>query len=94
MKHEDLSVSPPRFSRAELERLLEMSSAIRCECPNHLASLVSSLQAFERYSESCVQRNEQDAYVHQMLHRETGKARTLLEEALEKLCLHEGIPLK
>ena len=94
MKTNEFSVPPPRFSRAELERLLEVSSAIRCECPSHLASLVSSLQAFERYSETCINRNEKDAYVHQMLHAETGKARLLLEDALEKLCIHEGIPLK
>ena len=94
MNQQDLSVPPPRFSRAELDRLLEMSSAVRCECPNHLASLVSSLQAFERYSKTCINQNEKDAYIHQMLHAETAKARARLEEALEKLCIHEGIPLK
>ena len=45
----------------ELGKLLEVASAVQCECPNHLAQLVSGLQGFEDYSAGCANRNDADA---------------------------------
>ncbi|MEC7521478.1 MAG: hypothetical protein VYE22_16485 [Myxococcota bacterium] len=84
---------PRRFTPAQLGRLMEIQSAVDCECPNHLSQLVSSLAAFERYSAQCEDRGDADAEVHGMLHRETGRARALMEEALARLVAHEGIEL-
>ena len=84
---------PPRYSPATLGKLLEVSSAVQCECPNHLSQLVSSLQAFEEYSKHCENRNEADRQVHAMLYRYTAAARAVMEEALAGLVKHEGIQL-
>lgn len=84
---------PRRFTPAQLGRLMEIQSVVDCECPNHLSQLVSSLTAFERYSAQCEDRDDADAEVHGMLHRETGRARALMEEALARLVAHEGIEL-
>ena len=87
------NASPPprRFDDAQLARLLEISSAVDCECPNHLSSLISGLVAFEVYSRDCESRNEADADQHRRLAEGTAEARALMEDILVELCAHEGI---
>ena len=80
-----------RFDDAQLARLLEVSTAIDCECPNHLSSLVTGLVAFEQYSRECESRDEQDAAQHQRLAEGTAEARALMEQLLAEICEHEGI---
>ena len=80
-----------RFDDAQLARLLEVSTAIDCECPNHLSSLVTGLVAFEQYSRSCESRDDQDAAQHRRLAEGTAEARALMEQLLTELCEHEGI---
>lgn len=84
---------PPerRFSDAQLARLAEIASAVDCECPNHLSTLVSSLLAFERYARDCESRSAADAALHARLARGTGHARARLEDLLGALCQHDGI---
>ena len=84
---------PVRFSAEQLGRLQEIASSVDCECPNHLATLVTSLQGFEAYSAKCENKGEKDAAIHAMLHRETRRARVLMEDALSQLLVHEGIVL-
>lgn len=84
---------PPRYSPEQLGVLLEVSSAVQCECPNHLSQIVSSLQAFEEYSKHCENRNEADRQVHALLYRYTAAARAVMEEALTALVKHENIQL-
>ncbi len=84
---------PPLYSPEKLGKLLEVSSAVQCECPNHLSQLVSSLQAFEEYSKHCENRNEADRQVHALLYKYTAAARAVMEEALTALVKHENIQL-
>ena len=81
----------PLYSPEQLGVLLEVSSAVQCECPNHLSQIVSSLQAFEEYSKHCENRNEADRQVHALLYRYTAAARAVMEEALTALVKHENI---
>ena len=81
------------FSQAQLGRLQEITSSVRCECPNHMAELVSSLAAFEEYSKRCENSDAADAAMHAKLYRETSRARRLMEEALIALCRYERIDL-
>lgn len=74
--------TPPRFDAKQLARIAALSPAIRCECPNHLAELVTSLTAFEQYSSECANSSREDAALHQHLHRSTASARAILEECL------------
>ena len=83
----------PRFTDEQLGRLLEMSSTVQCECPNHVSGLVSKLRAFEEYSKSCESRNAADQQMHALLYRYSAAARVLMEEALEALLKHENIRL-
>lgn len=80
-----------RYSENQLGVLQQISNNIDCECPNHLAGIVLSLQAFESYALACEDKNEADAHIHQMLYNETVRAREVMEEALMKLCMFEKI---
>lgn len=83
--------TPRRFDDSQLARLLELTTAVDCECPNHLSSLISGLVAFEAYSRDCESRDEVDAAQHRRLAEGTGEARARMEELLVELCKHEGI---
>lgn len=104
-RRQDPSPPPPEASTSEhqsperrlgddqLARLLEISTALECECPNHLSSLVTSLVSFERYSRDCESRDEEDAAQHRRLAEGTAHARSVMERLLLDLCEHEGITL-
>ncbi len=81
------------FSPEQLVTISKRASAVKCECPQHLAQLLSSLVAFEDYSEECENRNEDDAELHAYLHRSTAQCRLQLEQALEHVMEVEGITL-
>ena len=84
---------PRLLSPTQLGRLQETATNVRCECPNHLAEIVTSLAAFEEYSKKCESTSEVDAQMHARLYRDTSRARRLLEEALVVLCRYEGVKL-
>ena len=86
-------VEAPRYSASQLGRLQQISTAIECECPNHLATLLQNLTDFESYSENCESRNTADAAIHRMLYESTARARSILERALDRLIVHEKIEL-
>lgn len=79
------------FTPKQLARLSRMAPAVRCECSQHLADLITSLAAFEAYSLECNNRAEEDAALHDLLHRATATARRELELALSKILESEGI---
>jgi DNA-binding transcriptional MerR regulator len=83
--------APPRFDVDALTTLSTASNKVGCECPRHLAELLLMVGSFERYSEQCASRNEEDALLHQELGRAAGQARTVLEEAMERLARAEGL---
>ena len=89
----DGSVPDRRFSARQLAHLLEITSSVDCECPNHLSKLVESLVAFEDYSKDCESRDAEDREIHAMLYRTTARARGVMEEALIVLMQHENIEL-
>lgn len=74
-----------RFTQQQLAYLGMITTAIDCECPQHLAQLVSALSAFEVYSANCANRNDDDAVLHRYLHRTTANARSMMERALERV---------
>jgi len=84
-------VTPRRFSPQQLANLTSVKNDIECECPKHLAQLVSDLSAFEIYSDRCANRDDEDAALHRYLHRTTAAARALVETALKKVAEAEGL---
>lgn len=81
----------PRFSDRALRRLAVLGASLECECPNHLAAILSQLVAFERYSQGCAADDPANAALHRMLTAETARARVVLEQMLSAVCRHEGL---
>jgi len=81
----------PAYTDAQLGLLRERKSRLACECPNHVAELVSSLVAFERYSRACANRDDDDAKMHRALASATAQARRTMEAALTELLHFEKI---
>ncbi len=79
-------IRPERFfSAGQLGWLKEARNGIECECPNHLASLIEALNAFEDYSAHCENRDEDDAVLHASLALGAAKARYRLENLLQSV---------
>lgn len=86
-------IPPRRFDGEALSRIAAASPTVRCECPHHLVQLVTSLIAFETYSQECESRNSDDAALHAFLHAATARARSTLESALARVVEAEDIQL-
>jgi hypothetical protein len=84
---------PRRYDDETLAQLATLSSTVKCECPRHLAELISSLSAFERYSTECESRSPRDAALHAFLHATASQARHLVEDALSHVLEVENIQL-
>lgn len=84
---------PPRFDEQFLAELSSASRTIECECPKHIVDLVLNLGAFERYSAECASRGPADVVLHLELQRAAGLARSVMEQALERVAIAEGLKL-
>jgi DNA-binding transcriptional MerR regulator len=86
-------IASRKYSDATLSRVAGISTNVLCECPRHVAELIAQLASFEEYSQECLNRNAEDAHLHAYLRSISGSARSLFENALEKIAQHEGIDL-
>ncbi len=87
-------ISSRKYSDETLARVAGISTNVLCECPRHVAELIAQLASFEEYSQECLNRNAADAHLHAYLRSISGSARSLFENALEKIAQHEGIDLR
>lgn len=86
-------ISSRKYSEETLNRVAGISTNVLCECPRHVAELISQLASFEEYSQECLNKSPEDAHLHAYLRSISGSARALFENALEKIAKHEGIDL-
>jgi hypothetical protein len=82
-----------KYSDQTLRRVAGISTDVLCECPKHVAELISQLASFEQYSQECLNQNADDARLHAYLRSISGSARAVFENALERIAAHEGIDL-
>ena len=87
------TIPPRKYSDAVLRRMAEISTSVLCECPRHLADLISTLNSFETYSQDCLSKSGEDARLHAYLTAVSGSARAMFEQALERVAAHENIDL-
>ncbi|MGF6182420.1 DNA-binding transcriptional MerR regulator [Massilia sp. UYP32] len=87
------AVAPPRFADEDLANIAAAGNRLTCECPRHLTELLMMVGSFERYSQHCASRNPEDAALHAELALASGRARVVLEAAMERLAIEEGLPL-
>lgn len=86
-------VAPPRFDEEALGNIIAAGNRIDCECPRHLSEILMMVASFERYSQQCAHRSPEEAALHARLALGAGRARVVLEDAMEHLALTEGLPL-
>jgi len=90
----DTSIVPSRrYDDLTLAKIADISPVVKCECPHHLAELVFSLTAFEKYTSECESLNLEDAELHAYLGNATAKARHIIETALDKVIEIENIQI-
>lgn len=82
------------YSNNELIKLSSTSPTIKCECPQHLSSMILKLIQFEVYSDECASRFKKDADLHKLLGNLTGHARSIMEHALGKVIEAESGSVK
>jgi hypothetical protein len=87
-------IASRKYSDQTLRRVAGISTNVLCECPRHVAELIAQLASFEEYSQECLNKNTEDAHLHSYLRSISGSARSLFENALEKIAQHEGIDLR
>ena len=87
------AIPPRRYDDATLARVAAISSSVLCECPRHVAEIISQLVSFEQYSQECLNKSSEDAQLHAYLHSVSGSARALFEHALDLVAKHEGLIL-
>jgi DNA-binding transcriptional MerR regulator len=85
--------APRRFNEEALANISNAGTSISCECPRHLSELLLMVGSFETYSAQCASRNPEDAQLHQGLELAAGRARVILEAAMEQLARTDGLPL-
>lgn len=81
----------PRFDTTDLVTLTTAMPKVACECPKHMAELITMLGQFEAYSADCESRQPADVALHAYLYRVAGHARALMEEALATVAQAEGV---
>jgi MerR family transcriptional regulator, light-induced transcriptional regulator len=86
-------VPPRKYSDATLQQVANSPNQVLCECPRHVAELISQLASFEQYSQECLNKSAEDAHLHAYLSSVSGSARALFEKALEMVAQHENITL-
>jgi len=87
-------VAPPRFDEEALGNIMTAAGIrLDCECPRHLSEILMMISSFERYSDQCAHRNPGDEALHARLKMAAGRARVVMEDAMEHLAITEGLPL-
>jgi len=85
-----VAAKPRQFAAMELSAAANLKSTLDCECPRHIAELITALANFEEYSASCSVDNWHDAAVHSCIYAYTGQARHLMEKALQAVLEERG----
>ena len=91
---EETQVSTDRvLSDRQLLAISSSTPKVKCECPQHMSALVSSLTGFEDYCARCEVESPEDTILHAHLGKEVAKARHLVEKALVYLCETDQIEI-
>lgn len=88
-----VTIPARKYDDATLARMAGISTNMLCECPRHVAEIISQLVSFEQYSQECLNKSTEDAHLHSYLHSVSGSARALFEHALQMVAEHEGLVL-
>lgn len=92
-REESDDAKPRMLSERQLQAIASSTTQVKCECPQHMSTLVSSLTGFEDYCARCEIESPEDTILHAHLGREVAKARNIVEKALVYLCKTDQIEI-
>ncbi len=92
----DLEQNAPdrQYSNKQLIQLTTASRVIKCECPQHLSTIVIKLVQFEHYIDECIDKYDVDKELHAELGNMAAHSRAILEQAITKVIKAENMTLK
>jgi hypothetical protein len=99
VEHTDpTQLEPPankaKFSNAALAQIAAMTPSLQCECPNHIASLLMNIGAFEQYCRECEDTDPKEKVLHQHLAELSAAARGIFEQALIEVARADNLDLE
>lgn len=71
--------------------LLEKSTNVSCECPDHLIKLLNSIQEFVEYQDNCIIEKPSDELTHQWLKATSVNLEHLVSNTIISLARMEGM---
>lgn len=83
-----------KFSNAALAQITNMTPSLQCECPNHIASLLMNIDAFEQYCRECEDTDPKEKVLHQHLAELSAAARGIFEQALIEVARADNLDLE
>ena len=81
------------FSDVDINKAAALTSAIDCECPQHMAEIIKCLVDFEVYSNQCLTQDQASADMHRFIYQRTAQARVIMEDLMQVVLQQEGIDL-
>lgn len=82
------------YSDVDINKAAALSSAIDCECPQHMAEIIKCLVDFEVYSSQCLTQDQASADMHRFIYQRTAQARAIMEDLMQAVLQQEGIDLE
>ncbi len=80
-----------QYSNKQLIQLTTASRIIKCECPQHLSTIVIKLVQFEHYIDECIEKYDVDKEMHAELGNMAAHSRAILEQAITKVIKAENM---
>ncbi|MCZ6888466.1 MAG: MerR family transcriptional regulator [Gammaproteobacteria bacterium] len=80
-----------RYSDDELVHIASMAARAQCDCPRHIVTLITELNAFAHHTARCGSATADDAPAHDHIASDTRAARAWLELALDNLVERHGL---
>lgn len=79
-----------QFTAEQVRKITEQAAAYQCACPAQVCELISHVPNLYSYQESCLNRNDMDRKVHQVIAQRTENIHDLLEQLLDEVLDLEG----
>lgn len=80
----------PRFSKDQLEKIIEEAAIYMCACPAQVAVQINHLRELIRYQTKCIQEANANSVVHQAIGQAGIDAHAIMEACLDKVLTLEG----
>jgi hypothetical protein len=79
------------LTEESMQKILEHSSTLDCECPKHLIEILNKVKNFKKYEQSCINKNDQDKETHEWLYDATENIEQMISTTIVQLARIENM---